>query len=330
MSGDRLVQLQVQRGAFVSVEAPAVESQSVLRHLINTIALAPWLCEPRVVAVGFTRADVVAASNVVFCTDVAAAVTETQRLVRESPQCTIVVVLGDENHDASVLEALGTRGVTVITTSTAMTLPPAKSASPSRVRIQRESMCWRIDTTGEMFRPYGVSAQEADDLRTMVGDLTTLTTTPDRNQAHHTAAPGALLRVLGPVELTLLTGREVSFRKSKSLELVAWLQPFTMCSVKPAAALPMSGSLTLCSDRRNSDSNLSLISSLMPICWVMHWQKSMKWRHTPPSNTSLINDMRRHWRVSSPNCARCAHCHFLMLSMCGLMPRALRQTWCGW
>jgi hypothetical protein len=223
MSGDRLVQLQVQRGAFVSVEAPAVESQSVLRHLINTIALAPWLCEPRVVAVGFTRADVVAASNVVFCTDVAAAVTETQRLDRESPQCTIVVVLGDENHDASVLEALGTRGVTVITTSTAMTLPPAKSASPSRVRIQRESMCWRIDTTGEMFRPYGVSAQEADDLRTMVGDLTTLTTTPDRNQAHHTAAPGALLRVLGPVELTLLTGREVSFRKSKSLELVAWL-----------------------------------------------------------------------------------------------------------
>ena len=223
MSGDRLVQLQVQRGALVSVEAPATESQSVLRHLVNTIALAPWLCEPRVVAVGFMRADVVATSNVVFCADVAAAVTETQRLVGESPQCTVVVVLGDENQDVSALEALGTCGATIITTSTTMTLPPTTSASPTRVRIQRESMFWRIDTTGEMFRPYGVSAQEANDLRTMVGDLTTLATTPDRHQTQHAAATGALLRVLGPVELTLLTGREVSFRKSKSLELVAWL-----------------------------------------------------------------------------------------------------------
>ena len=223
MSGDRLVQLQVRRGALVSVEAPGPESQSVLRHLVNTIALAPWLCEPRVVAVGFTRADVVATSNVVFCADVAAAITESQRLVRESPQCTIVVVLGDESHDASALEALGTCGATIITTSTAMTLPPTASSSPARVRIQRESMFWRIDTTGETFRPYGVTAQEADDLRTMVGDLTTLTTAPDRHQTQHAAATGALLRVLGPVELTLLTGREVSFRKSKSLELVAWL-----------------------------------------------------------------------------------------------------------
>ncbi|NCZ68392.1 MAG: hypothetical protein EBY84_07900, partial [Acidimicrobiia bacterium] len=117
MSGDRLVQLQVQRGALVSVEAPATESQSVLRHLVNTIALAPWLCEPRVVAVGFTRADVVATSNVVFCADVAAAVTETQRLVGESPQCTVVVVFGNENQDVSALEALGTCGATIITTS---------------------------------------------------------------------------------------------------------------------------------------------------------------------------------------------------------------------
>jgi len=224
MSGDRLVQLQVQRGALVSVEAPAAESQSVLRHLVNTIALAPWLCEPRVVAVGFTRADVVATSNVVFCADVAAAVTETQLLVRESPQCTIVVVLGDKSCDASALEALSTCRATIITTSAAMTLPPKGSSSPAQVRIQRESMCWRINTTGEMFRPYGVSAQEANDLRTMVSDLTSLTTAPDRHQTQHAAATtGALLRVLGPVELTLLTGREVSFRKSKSLELVAWL-----------------------------------------------------------------------------------------------------------
>ncbi|NDF69107.1 MAG: hypothetical protein EB143_06295, partial [Actinobacteria bacterium] len=223
ISGDRLVQLQVQRGALVSVEAPAAESQSVLRHLVNTIALAPWLWEARVVAIGFTRADVVATSNIVFCADVAAAVTETQRLVGESPQCTVVVVFGAENHDVSALEALGTCGATIITTSAAMTLPPKGSSSRTQVRIQRESMCWRIDTTGEMFRPYGVSAQEADDLRTMVGDLTTLTAAPDRHQTQHAANTVALLRVLGPVELTLLTGREVSFRKSKSLELVAWL-----------------------------------------------------------------------------------------------------------
>ena len=223
MSGNRLVQLQVQRGALVSVEAPATESQSVLRHLVNTIALAPWLCEPHVVAVGFSNADVVAPSNVLLTADLASAMQEIQRLVTSAPRCTVVLVVGDEPLDTSSAEALSASGVTIITAGTITTGSSLETPAAQRVRIQREPMFWRIDSTGEVFRPYGVSHQEAADLRVMVSDLTTLTTAPDRRIAQHVAATSALLRVLGPVELTLLTGHEVCFRKSKALELVTWL-----------------------------------------------------------------------------------------------------------
>ncbi len=222
MSGERLVQLQVQRGACVSVEAPPIECRSVLRHLINTIALAPWLHNPQVIAVGFDVEDVVVLHNIELCANVDVARTRATQAIADDPQRAVVLVMDEAATHTSVLAELHELGVTVIASATTGVSP--------QVRIQRQTMHWHIAPTGETFRPYGVSHDEAADLRTTVSDLTMLTSdgqTPPQTQmvlcSESKPASLALLRVLGPVELTLLDGAEVSFRKAKSLELVVWL-----------------------------------------------------------------------------------------------------------
>lgn len=222
VADDRLVQLSIVTGALIAVEAPENESDSVLRHIVNTLALAPWLGAPRLLVLGFASEDLVGGANVIVVESESQLCEEVVRAPTAPGTPPPIVVTRRELSCAGELSDLG---VTVI------------SALPidavGTVRIVREETHWRVSSTNEVFQPYGLSAQEAADFRNMVREMTTLEHADARSSAPTSdedplADPAndcsrISVRVMGPVRVLTGDGDEVEFRKAKSVELLCWL-----------------------------------------------------------------------------------------------------------
>ena len=210
-SDTNLVHLTIAPGDKVSVEAPLDEAVVVLRHVINTVMLAPWLPTPHLVLCGFSAADVVGGERVVLAHSSSEAVARALALRDRDPTQSILVV---SRYDDPEFGSLSGAGIAVITGCAMLSMPTT--------RVIREQRAWRITPHDDLFLPYGVTAEEAADFRAMIREMTvieidnpTLTTI--------NVEYSALIRVLGPVEVVDNNHSEVQFRKSKSLELLCWL-----------------------------------------------------------------------------------------------------------
>lgn len=208
---DRLVSVSLRAGDMLSIDADSNEATRVLRHLLNTVALAPWLDSPLVVVYGFADVAAIIDSTVTVADtpdDVRAVVLAS--LVRRPHGCVVVVA---SRHDPR-LDELAEHGALVITTLAGTHRPV--------VRVVREPGGWRIPGTGESFRPYGATTTEVGVLRTMTSEMLRLEVDVS---ALHPEPPTweSLVRVLGPVEIVRRDHSEITFRKSKSVELLCWL-----------------------------------------------------------------------------------------------------------
>ena len=223
IADDKLVSLTVRPGDVVSIEAESVESLTVLRHLLNTAMLAPWLREPKVVVCGFGYGDFVCESSVVVTESPSDAMHKALQARKQHPASPVIVVA---TTYSSEFDDLPSQGVMVITTGCA----PAHTPT----RVIRERDYWRISSTNERFLAYGVSLSEAQTLRHAANSMTKLDSSSiqpssigrgvlNSNSPTKTSFDSLTLRVLGPVQVTASGRREVIFRKSKSLELLCWL-----------------------------------------------------------------------------------------------------------
>ena len=219
----QLVYLSLQRGDYVAVEAPVEQSSSVLRHLLNTIALAPWLGDTHVVICGLHSSDVINLANVSVVSDPREAVSLSVRLRATSPHVTLFVIAGAPSNE---YESLAQLGITVITGGTSESVVERTELRSPTVRISRLDRAWRVEPQDQFFCPYGVTPEEAEDFRTMLRDMTVIETDHGAEKIH----PGRLqdspviqVRTLGPVEVVSMNGDEMIFRKSKSVELLCWL-----------------------------------------------------------------------------------------------------------
>jgi hypothetical protein len=219
VANERLVQLVIRPGDVVSVDAEAGEAHAALRHIFNTVLTAPWLSGRRVVLCGFTATDVIVADEVVFASSPGEAVSAALSIRDElSTFVPAVIVVADKFSPEFTV--LGDAGVAVITAG----IGPRSTAT----RLVRERHAWRVSTTDDVFRPYGVSSSEAEDFRTMLREMTVIETDLSEPFARAEWSPlqgdwSVLVRVLGPVEVQQRDAGEVRFRKSKSLELLCWL-----------------------------------------------------------------------------------------------------------
>ena len=205
---DRLVSLTMQPGEAVSIEAGEDDGLGVLRHMLNTVALAPWLHQPVVVACGFGDDDVIVRRGVVMTTTPAEAKHHALRAKHEEPLATVMVVAREYSSELVELHA---HGVLVVSRCI--------DDHDKTIHITRERNHWRLSTTNECFRPYAVSHAEASSLQGAVQEMTVLETTDLA-----VATPWhTLVRVLGPVQVVGNDQSEVTFRKSKSVELLCWL-----------------------------------------------------------------------------------------------------------
>ena len=210
-SDTNLVHLTIAPGDKVSVEAPLDEVVVVLRHVINTVMLAPWLPNPQLVLCGFSADDVVGSERVVLTNSSSEAVAEALALRHQSLTQSILVV---SRFDDPEFGDLSDAGIAVITGCAMSSMPTT--------RVIREQRAWRITPHDDLFLPYGVTAEEAADFLAMIREMTVIEvddSTPAPNHIEYSA----LIRVLGPVEVVDNNHSEVQFRKSKSLELLCWL-----------------------------------------------------------------------------------------------------------
>ncbi len=219
VADDRLVQLTIRPGDAVSVDAEAGEALAVLRHIFNTVLTAPWLSGRRVVLCGFAATDVIVADKVVFA-DTPCEAVSTALSIRNNPPTDAPAVIVVADVYSPEFAMLGDAGVAVITTG----ISPNSTAT----RLVRERHAWRVSTTDDLFRPYGVSPSEADEFRTMLREMTVVETDESIPSARAERSPiegewSVLVRVLGPVEVRQRDAGEIRFRKSKSVELLCWL-----------------------------------------------------------------------------------------------------------
>ena len=215
---DQLVSLTVAPGETVSIDSHTSESDEVLRHIINTLALAPWNPPTSVIAHGFKRADAVVDRAIVYARDAEHAAREALD-IRSRNRNQNVVIVTREFSDA--FAELLSQGIMVISS-----VIPLGAVH----RVVRKPQFWEVGSTGQRFEPYGLSTDEIATLNGAVQEMTQLTDSATYDM--RAVAPWrsnlgtswhTMVRILGPVHAVRHDQQEVTFRKSKSLELLCWL-----------------------------------------------------------------------------------------------------------
>ena len=219
VAGERLISLTLRVGECVSIDATADHTAAVLRHVLNTVATAPWLCNPTIIVHGFSASEVIGHERLVIVNTLGEACEQAITAKLRSTTATVILIAQSYHDD---FDGLAEHGVMVVTSG-------VTSSSPV-TRIVREASFWRISTTNECFQPYGVSSSEAEMLRQTVTALTTLVSDAPSSSDQPYAVPDVLgmswhtmIRTFGPVQVVHHGGAELTFRKSKSVELLCWL-----------------------------------------------------------------------------------------------------------
>jgi len=208
---DHSVQLTIVPGAAVCIEAPSEEARAVIRYLVNTISLATWLQDRVVVTLGITQDDIVMMKNVIVTNSIDEAVAATRHARTEMPWS--ATILFATQHSCEFDDLLRSGAALVVA---------GKCPIPNSIRIVRREEAWMLSCPETTFTPFGMSGEDARDLRRSVLEMTQLESTPPAP----TPSPvewHILTRMLGPVDVETIEGREVRFTRSKSRELLCWL-----------------------------------------------------------------------------------------------------------
>jgi hypothetical protein len=210
-ANERSVFLTVGRGETVSIEAPPDEAISMSRYLVNTMSLATWLPHRVIVTHGFSEEDLIMAGNVIVANTSGEALTVAQRARQQFPQ-SAVVLLSAECPES--IEDISAAGIAVIYIGSS-----SQQTTTQIIRRHHEWMCSHPET---MFRPFGMTSEDVRQLRRSIRDMLQL----DAQPLPPTMQPSdwcVLTRTLGPVDVETLSGTEVRFQRSKSVELLCWL-----------------------------------------------------------------------------------------------------------
>lgn len=93
-------------------------------------------------------------------------------------------------------------------------------ADGQRVQIAQDELGWRLVASGERFDAFGVSEDE----QRMVDRLCEAASGTEERRAPNVGGERTILvRLMGPVLVESIDGTEVTFEKSRSVELLAWL-----------------------------------------------------------------------------------------------------------
>lgn len=219
VDGGRLVSLSVEAGETVSIESNDEDVRDVLRHVVNTLALAPWVGGALIIAHALAPSDLIVRHGVTFVDTDERAVRAAIAAQQGHPSRPVVVVTAEYSR---MFDELPGYGVTVVSS-----LPSLSRVSH---RVVRQSELWTIMTTGESFQAYGLSRSETSMLSGTVRELTRIdeTVVPADPFGHPTQLGTAsswhtMVRMLGAIQAVRYDNAEVSFRKSKSMELLCWL-----------------------------------------------------------------------------------------------------------
>ena len=210
-ASERSVFLTFGRGETVSIEAPLDEAISMSRYLVNTMSLATWLPHRVIVTHGFSEEDLIMAGNVIVAKTSDEALTIAHRARQQFPQ-SAVVLLSAECPES--IEDTSAAGIAVIYIGS--------SSQQTTTRIIRRRHEWMCSHPETVFRPFGMTREDVRQLRRSIRDMLQLDTQP----LPPTMQPSnwrVLARTLGPVDIETLSGTEVRFQRSKSVELLCWL-----------------------------------------------------------------------------------------------------------
>ena len=211
LTGDQTVHVDLRPGEELAVAAPRDEAVLILRHLLNTVALAPWLDRPRVIAHGFDPDDVAIPQSVQIAESPAKAIELARRYRREVPHRPVILVTTDGRADFAPLLNDGS-----------IVFRVAGASSRSGSVLAKQGSKWRYPTIAGTLRPFGMTRLETTEFRLMVNEMLVLES--DSKQVAPSRSNWRVkAMVLGPVDIITRGSLPVKIRKSKSTELLCWL-----------------------------------------------------------------------------------------------------------
>ena len=211
LAGDQTVHADLRPGEELAVDAPHDEAVLILRHLLNTVALAPWLDRPRVIAHGFDPDDVAIPHSVQIAESPTKVIELAGRYRREGPHRPVILVTTDEHADFTSLLNDGS-----------IVFRVAGAIAQSGLVLAKQGDAWRYPTITGKLHPFGMTRRETNEFRLMANEMLVLESdfkrvVPSRSTWRVKA------RVLGPVDVIASGSLPVRIRKSKSTELLCWL-----------------------------------------------------------------------------------------------------------
>ena len=207
-----VILLTLSRGEVVSVNPDEDgRSRSVLAYLAHSIILETLDSDTRVIAYGFSDAELISARHLSIAKSAENLVEQVQSNGPSHP----TIVCSTDPISRAYVNRLRELGCCVVTASIDV------DADVALVHTQHG---WTVQPTQQFVTLYGISADERIAVSRLVGEVSLPTTVPAVVE-HFTSPTGwkVIVRILGPVEVMARDGKLIRFEKSKSVELLAWL-----------------------------------------------------------------------------------------------------------
>lgn len=217
MSGDELVSIPLTPGRRVVIgHRDESTTRSVLRHLANVVATAPWLDGVQVVACGMSPHDVVDSQRVHFVSSMTDAWRRARELGDERDDVTVVVVDASGRHVTGDLGPINSAPGVVLLSFAA---DAHVASDPDTDVLRHGDSGWRLETLGRTVVPFAAAVDDVATLRRGVEPepSTSLRATQIDGEW------SVMLQLLGPLQAVDRNGTPLTFEKSKSLEFLAWL-----------------------------------------------------------------------------------------------------------
>jgi hypothetical protein len=266
MSGDELVSIPLTPGRRVVIgHRDESTTRSVLRHLANVVATAPWLDGVRVVTCGMSPDDVIDTERVHFVSSMDDAWNRAREITDARDDLTVVIV------DASGRHVIGDPVPGVVTLSLASEgLVPN---DPDTDVLRHGERGWRLETRGRSIVPFTAKVDDVATLRRGVD--------PEPSRPLHATSIdhewSVMMQVLGPLQAVDRNGVPLTFEKSKSLEFLAWL------CMHPDRPTPV-GARTALWDDSVQDSTFNNVVSDLRRALHMVTNDEVRWPIRPSTN----------------------------------------------
>jgi len=266
MSGDELVSIPLTPGRRIVIgHRDETTTRSVLRHLANVVATAPWLDGVRIIACGMSPHDVIDTERVQFVSSMDDAWNRARELTAARDDLTVVVV------DASGRQATGTPVPGVVTLSLAT--ETHMSNDPDTDVLRHGDRGWRLETRGRQVVPFAAAIDDVATLRRGIEPepSTALRATPIDDEW------SVMMQLLGPLQAVDRNGTPLTFEKSKSLEFLAWL------CMHPDRPTPVGARTALWNDSVQDSTFNNVVSDLRRALHLVT-NDEVRWPRRPATN----------------------------------------------